>query len=331
MSRHRPRPSAPAPRPAPPARPPLRGGSPWSRPSSCCSARSTACCPSPGCVIAATKSRARAVLHVHLRARHAACCDNIADLTAYRDGLFWQWMANTALYAGVGALLSTARLGARPATRWRSTASAAGALIFNLLLAGRAGAGGHRSPIPQYLLLAKVGLTDTYWSVLLPQHHQPVRHLPRPDLRRRRRPRRRARGRRASTAPASGGSSRTVALPMMVPGLVTVFLFQFVAIWNNFLLPYIMLGDDEKFPITRRACTRCSNRAPTPGALHAGDHRRAAVDHPADRALPVAAAVLAGRPRDGGPQVGDRDSRLCPAPNLCGLQEPSFLEARTGD
>ena len=36
----------------------------------------------------------------------------------------------------------------------------------------------------------------------------------------------------------------------MVPGLVTVFLFQFVAIWNNFLLPFIMLGDDRKFPLT---------------------------------------------------------------------------------
>ena len=31
---------------------------------------------------------------------------------------------------------------------------------------------------------------------------------------------------------------------------MTVFLFQFVAIWNNFLLPYIMLGDDRKFPLT---------------------------------------------------------------------------------
>ena len=29
-----------------------------------------------------------------------------------------------------------------------------------------------------------------------------------------------------------------------------MFLFQFVAIWNNFLLPYIMLGDDRKFPLT---------------------------------------------------------------------------------
>ncbi len=42
----------------------------------------------------------------------------------------------------------------------------------------------------------------------------------------------------------------SVALPMMRPGLVTIFLFQFVAIWNNFLLPYIMLGDDRRFPVT---------------------------------------------------------------------------------
>ena len=43
-----------------------------------------------------------------------------------------------------------------------------------------------------------------------------------------------------------------VALPMMLPGLVTVFLFQFVAIWNNFLLPFIMLGDDQTVPAHRR-------------------------------------------------------------------------------
>jgi multiple sugar transport system permease protein len=41
-----------------------------------------------------------------------------------------------------------------------------------------------------------------------------------------------------------------VALPLMIPGMVTVFLFQVVAIWNNFLLPFIMLGDDQRFPLT---------------------------------------------------------------------------------
>jgi multiple sugar transport system permease protein len=31
---------------------------------------------------------------------------------------------------------------------------------------------------------------------------------------------------------------------------VTVFLFQFVAIWNNFMLPFVMLSDDRMFPLT---------------------------------------------------------------------------------
>jgi len=41
-----------------------------------------------------------------------------------------------------------------------------------------------------------------------------------------------------------------IALPMMTPALITIFLFQFVAVWNNFLLPFIMLSDENKFPIT---------------------------------------------------------------------------------
>jgi multiple sugar transport system permease protein len=53
-------------------------------------------------------------------------------------------------------------------------------------------------------------------------------------------------------------------LPMMLPGLVTVFLFQFVAIWNNFLLPYIMLSDDEKFPLTLGLFTLLNQGADRP-------------------------------------------------------------------
>ena len=41
---------------------------------------------------------------------------------------------------------------------------------------------------------------------------------------------------------------------------MTMFLFQFVAIWNNFMLPYIMLGNDELFPVTVG-----SQRAAQPG------------------------------------------------------------------
>jgi multiple sugar transport system permease protein len=103
--------------------------------------------------------------------------------------------------------------------------------------------------VPQYLLFSKAGLADTYWSVLLPSVVSPYGiYL--------------ARIYAAGAIPTDvleagrmDGTSewrlfRSVALPMMAPGLITVFLFQFVAIWNNFLLPYVMLGDDRKFPVT---------------------------------------------------------------------------------
>jgi multiple sugar transport system permease protein len=43
---------------------------------------------------------------------------------------------------------------------------------------------------------------------------------------------------------------RTIVLRIMTPALVTVFLFQFVGIWNNYFLPLVMLSDDHLYPIT---------------------------------------------------------------------------------
>jgi multiple sugar transport system permease protein len=37
---------------------------------------------------------------------------------------------------------------------------------------------------------------------------------------------------------------------MPTPGFVTVFLFQFTAIWNNFFLPLVMLSDRKLFPLS---------------------------------------------------------------------------------
>ncbi|MDX2676487.1 carbohydrate ABC transporter permease [Streptomyces sp. NY05-11A] len=187
--------------------------------------------------------------------------DNLTDLNAYRDGIYWQWMGNSALYAILGALLSTcvsAFSGYALATyRFRGRET-----MFNVLLAGVL-----MPPIilaiPQYLLMANADLTDSYWSVLLPQILSPYGvYL--------------ARVYAAAAVPSDvveagrmDGASEwriftRIALPMMVPGMVTVFLFQFVAIWNNFLLPYIMLSDDEKFPITLGLFTLLEQGANTP-------------------------------------------------------------------
>jgi multiple sugar transport system permease protein len=42
----------------------------------------------------------------------------------------------------------------------------------------------------------------------------------------------------------------TLSIRLMSPALVTIFLFQFVSIWNNFFLPLIMLRDQTLFPVT---------------------------------------------------------------------------------
>ena len=40
----------------------------------------------------------------------------------------------------------------------------------------------------------------------------------------------------------------SVALKVMGPALVTVFLFQFIGIWNNYFLPLVMLSSENLFP-----------------------------------------------------------------------------------
>ena len=37
---------------------------------------------------------------------------------------------------------------------------------------------------------------------------------------------------------------------MMGPALVTIFLFSFVSVWNNFFLALVMLSDQKLYPVT---------------------------------------------------------------------------------
>jgi multiple sugar transport system permease protein len=214
-------------------------------------------------LVASTKNNSQ-LFNTFTFAPNGSLWSNITSLSSYAGGIFWHWMLNTALYAGGGALLSTvvsALTGyalAKYRFRGRST-------LFNVLLAGVL-----VPPVvlavPQYLLLAKFGLTDTYWSVLLPSVLSPYGiYL--------------ARIYAMSAVPdeviesarvdgcREGRLFAQIAVPMMVPGLVTVFLFQFVAIWNNFLLPFIMLSDENKFPITVGLYTLL-NRGSTAPALY---------------------------------------------------------------
>jgi multiple sugar transport system permease protein len=197
-------------------------------------------------LMAATKSPAE-LFSTFTYAPSSHLWSNITDLTNYRGGLFWRWMLNTVIYAGLGAALSTvvSAMAGYAMAKYRFPGRAA---LFNILLAGVL-VPGVILAVPQYLLFAKIGMTNTYWSVLLPSIISPYGiYLARiyvsasvPD----------EVVEAARTDGARDGRVFTaIVVPMMLPGLVTIFLFQFVAIWNNFLLPYIMLGNDRLFPIT---------------------------------------------------------------------------------
>ncbi|MFH8252625.1 carbohydrate ABC transporter permease [Microbacterium sp. B2969] len=173
--------------------------------------------------------------------------DNLAAISSYGGGQFWLWGLNSLLYAGVGALLSTlvSALAGYGLAKFQFRGRE---VLFGFILAGVL-VPGIVLAIPQYLLLAQLGLAGTYWSVLLPCIINPFgiflcrvfaqAAVPTETL---------------EAARIDGaGEYRifgTIVLPMMTAGLVTVFLLQFVGIWNNFLLPFIMLSDQDLYPLT---------------------------------------------------------------------------------
>jgi multiple sugar transport system permease protein len=171
---------------------------------------------------------------------------NLQQLFTYQDGVFVRWLLNSLLYAGVGAAVGTwftSMAGyalAKYVFRGRD-------LLFSLVL-GALLIPTTALALPLYLMFSAVGLTNTYWAVLLPSLVSPF-------------------GVYLSRIYAAGGvpdelleaarvdganefRTYTIALHLMIPALVTIFLFQFVTIWNNYFLPLVMLSDEKLFPVT---------------------------------------------------------------------------------
>ncbi|MEV0116964.1 carbohydrate ABC transporter permease [Streptomyces sp. NPDC050844] len=173
--------------------------------------------------------------------------DNLSRLTAQSDGIFWRWMLNSVLYCGIGALgatLLSAMAGYLLAKyEFRGKGALFGAVLAAVLVPKIL------FTLPLYLMFSEVGLINNPLAVLLPSIVSPFGvYL--------------ARVFAAQAVPGEvieagrldGAGEfrifRTIALPMMLPALVTIFLFQFVEIWNNYLLPAMVLGDDRLQPVT---------------------------------------------------------------------------------
>lgn len=198
-------------------------------------------------LVASTKERGDLFSTNPLWFADFALFQNLADLFAYRDGVYLKWILNSLLYAGLGAVVATilAAMCGYALAKYRFPGRET---IFNVVL------GGVLVPatalaLPLFLLFSRVQLTDTFWAVFLPSVVSPFGvYLSRvfaeasvPDELL-----------EASRLDGAGEIRTffTVSIRLMFPALVTVFLFQFVTIWNNFFLPLIMLRSEELFPVT---------------------------------------------------------------------------------
>jgi multiple sugar transport system permease protein len=172
---------------------------------------------------------------------------NLGNLFTAERGIYVQWLVNSLIYSGVGALVATVLSGAAGYAFAKYTFFGREKLFAVIL-------GGVLVPatviaLPTYFMFNAVGLTGTYWSFILPSIVSPFGvYLCRiyasagvPDE-------------VIEAARLDGAGDvrifATIATRMMGPALVTVFLFQFVSIWNNYLLPLVMLNDSRTFPVT---------------------------------------------------------------------------------
>ena len=171
---------------------------------------------------------------------------NLADTFTHTNGAYPRWLLNTVLYAGVGGFLGMliSVMGgyalAKYAFRGRN-------VIFGLVL-GAVLVPQTTLALPLYMLMSKVNLINTYWAVLLPAMLSPVGVLLACVFARDAVPSELLDAARVDGA----GELRVfaqVAAPLLVPGMVTIFLFQFVVIWNNFFLPLIVLSDPNLYPV----------------------------------------------------------------------------------
>ncbi|PPS67318.1 MULTISPECIES: carbohydrate ABC transporter permease [Streptomyces] len=197
--------------------------------------------------VSATKASGYLYTGTPLWFSHFDLVTNIRNVFSFEGGIFSTWLANSALYSLVGATVSTL-LSAMAGYALSKFSFRGRESVFNVILASVL-IPAPMFALPLFLLMAKLDITNSYWSVLLPSCVSPFGvYLCRifasasvPDE-------------LLEAARLDGaGEQRTffgIALPLMAPAMVTVFLFQFVGIWNNYLLPSLMLNTPSLQPVT---------------------------------------------------------------------------------
>lgn len=172
---------------------------------------------------------------------------NLVDLFSHDGGVFLTWLWNTTYYAVCSAV--GASLVATIAGYVFAKFQFPGRVLLFAIILGSIMVPGTALAVPTYLLLSKVGLINTPLAVILPALVSPFGvYLMRvyaeqavPDE-------------LLDAARVDGASELrifwSVVLRILAPGFVTVLLFAFVATWNNYFLPLLVLSDPTYYPLT---------------------------------------------------------------------------------
>lgn len=198
-------------------------------------------------LLAATKDRDALASSDILSPGGFALLQNLRDLFRMDGGVYGRWYLNSLLYAVVGAaissLISVACGYAFDKYRFRHKEKLFGLVLAAVMVPQPVLA------LPLYLMASGTGLVNTFWSVFIPVLFNPFGvylgrifsqgYVPNEVM-------------EAARMDGAGELAMyvRVALPMLGPGLVTVFLFQLTAIWNNFFLPMVMLSDHNLYPVS---------------------------------------------------------------------------------
>lgn len=173
--------------------------------------------------------------------------DNVVEVMTKDDGIFGRWMLNTVGYSTAAALGATvlAVLAGYAFAKWRFRGrdSLFWLVLIAIMVPGAALA------VPTFQLVAALGLVDSPLAVILPSMVSPFAMymltvyissaVPDEII---------------DAARVDGaGEARIitqVVTPIIGPGIATVFLLTFVATWNNYLLPLLVLQSPDLMPIT---------------------------------------------------------------------------------
>ena len=173
--------------------------------------------------------------------------ENLRDLFTHDKGIFSRWLWNSFYYAflsGAGAALVCTIAGYA-----FSKYEFVGKRFLYALVLGAVMIPQTALVIPLFLLLSNIKLLDTPWAVILPSLVFPqgvfLMRAYIDDA---------VSGELIDAGRVDGASElrifSSVAFRLITPAVTTVFVLAFVASWNNYFLPLVVLNSSEHFPVT---------------------------------------------------------------------------------